>query len=126
MTWTLRHCLQRMILKHSWVFNIPTLTRKIEGVNEGHLIEVGARPNTGKTSFHASLVAGPNGFAQQGAKCIVLCNEEGSHRVGARYLTAATGMTMQEIKANPTRARDIYSHSENIKVKDATCRYVLG
>ena len=80
-------------LEARWVFNIPTLTRKIEGVNEGHLIEVGARPNTGKTSFHASIVAGPNGFAQQGAKCIVLCNEEGSHRVGARYLTAATGMT---------------------------------
>jgi hypothetical protein len=92
-------------------------------VNEGHLIEVGARPNTGKTSFHASIVAGPNGFAQQGAKCIVLCNEEGSHRVGARYLTAATGMTMQEIKSNPSKARDIYSKiSSNIKIKDSTSR----
>ena len=110
-------------LEARWVFNIPTLTRKIEGVNEGHLIEVGARPNTGKTSFHASIVAGPNGFAQQGAKCIVLCNEEGSHRVGARYLTAATGMTMQEIKANPSKARDIYSKiSGNIKIKDSTSR----
>ena len=110
-------------LEAQWTFNIPTLTRKIEGVNEGHLIEIGARPNTGKTSFHASLVAGPNGFAQQGAKCIVLCNEEGTHRVGARYLTAATGMTMQEVKNNPSKARDIYQHiSENIKVKDATGR----
>ena len=110
-------------LEAQWTFNIPTLTRKVEGVNEGHLIEVGARPNTGKTSFHASLVAGPNGFAQQGAKCIVLCNEEGSHRVGARYLTAATGMTMQEIKANPSKARDIYSKiSGNIKIKDSTSR----
>ena len=110
-------------LEARWTFNIPTLTRKIEGVNEGHLIEVGARPNTGKTSFHASLVAGPNGFAQQGAKCIVLCNEEGSHRVGARYLTAATGMTMHEVKANPSKARDIYLPiSDNIKVKDSTGR----
>jgi len=110
-------------LEARWVFNIPTLTRKIEGVNEGHLIEVGARPNTGKTSFHASLVAGPNGFAQQGAKCVILCNEEGTHRVGARYLTAATGMTMQEVKQNPSKARDLYKNiSENIKVKDATGR----
>ena len=110
-------------LEARWTFNIPTLTRKIEGVNEGHLIEVGARPNTGKTSFHASLVAGPNGFAQQGAKCIILCNEEGPHRVGARYLTAATGMTMHEVKANPSKARDIYSPiSDNIKVKDSTGR----
>jgi len=110
-------------LEAQWTFNIPTLTRKVEGVNEGHLIEVGARPNTGKTSFHASLVAGPNGFAQQGAKCVILCNEEGTHRVGARYLTAATGMTMQEVKQNPSKARDIYKNiSENIKVKDATGR----
>ena len=110
-------------LEARWTFNISTLTRKIEGVNEGHLIEVGARPNTGKTSFHASLVAGPNGFAQQGAKCIILCNEEGPHRVGARYLTAATGMTMHEVKANPSKARDIYLPiSDNIKVKDSTGR----
>ena len=81
-------------LEARWTFNIPTLTRKVEGVNAGHLIEVGARPNTGKTSFHASLIASPSGFAHQGANCIILCNEEGYHRVGARYLTAATGMTV--------------------------------
>ena len=110
-------------LEARWTFNIPTLTRKLEGVNDGHLIEIGARPNTGKTSFHASLVASPDGFAHQGAKCIILCNEEGSHRVGARYLTAATGMTMQEIKQDPAKARDRYaSVKQNIKIYDASNR----
>jgi len=110
-------------LEARWTFNIPTLTRKVEGVNSGHLIEVGARPNTGKTSFHASLIASPGGFAHQGANCIILCNEEGYHRVGARYLTAATGMTMQEIKQNPSKARDLYAPvKERIKIKDATGR----
>ena len=110
-------------LEARWHFNIPALTRQVSGVNAGHLIEIGARPNTGKTSFHASMIAGPNGLAQQGASCIVLCNEEGSHRVGARYLTASTGMTMQEIKANPTKARDLYEPiKKNIKIKDASNR----
>ena len=110
-------------LEARWQFNIPTLVRKLEGINDGHLIEVGARPNTGKTSFHASLIASPNGFARQGAKCIVLCNEEGTHRVGARYLTASTGMTMQEIKENPTQARDKYEPiRKNIRLRDATGR----
>tara|TARA_R110002072_G_scaffold84059_3_gene190540 strand:+ start:645 stop:1838 length:1194 start_codon:yes stop_codon:yes gene_type:complete len=110
-------------LEARWTFNIPVLTRKVEGVNAGHLIEVGARPNTGKTSFHASLIASPNGFAHQGANCIILCNEEGYHRVGARYLTAATGMTMQEIKQNPVKARELYAPvKERIKIKDATGR----
>ena len=115
--------LSRNDLEARWTFNIPSLTRKVEGVNAGHLIEIGARPNTGKTSFHASLIASPGGFAHQGANCIILCNEEGYHRVGARYLTAATGMTMQEIKANPGKARDLYQPvKERIKIKDATGR----
>ena len=110
-------------LEARWSFNVPALTRQVEGINSGHLIEIGARPNTCKTSFHASLLAGPNGLAQQGANCIILCNEEGSHRVGARYLTASTGMTMREIKANPSKARDLYaSVKDNIKIKDATGR----
>ena len=115
--------LARNDLEARWTFNISPLTRKVEGVNAGHLIEVGARPNTGKTSFHASLIAAPGGFAHQGANCIVLCNEEGYHRVGARYLTAATGMTMREIKDNPSKARDLYAPvKERIKIKDATGR----
>jgi hypothetical protein len=115
--------LARNDLEARWTFNIASLTRKVEGVNSGHLIEIGARPNTGKTSFHASLIAAPGGFAHQGANCIVLCNEEGYHRVGARYLTAATGMTMREIKDNPSKARELYAPvKERIKIKDATGR----
>ena len=109
--------------EYRWKFNIPSVVRKIEGVSGGLLIEVGARPNTGKTSFHASMIASPGGFAHQGANCIVLCNEEGSHRVGARYLTASTGMTMKQIKANPSMARDLYAPvKDKIKIKDATGR----
>jgi hypothetical protein len=115
--------LSRNDLEARWTFNIASLTRKVEGVNAGHLIEIGARPNTGKTSFHASLIASPGGFAHQGANCIILCNEEGYHRVGARYLTAATGMTMKQIKENPAKARDLYAPvKERIKIKDATGR----
>jgi hypothetical protein len=110
-------------LESQWTFNIPTLTRKVEGINAGHLIEVGARPNTGKTSFHASLVAGPNGFAWQGAKTVVLCNEEGYHRVAHRYITAATGMDKHEIVSRKAEAMSIFGKiRDNIMFKDATGR----
>jgi len=110
-------------LESQWTFNIPVLTRKVEGINAGHLIEVGARPNTGKTSFHASLVAGPNGFAWQGAKVVVLCNEEGYHRVAHRYITAATGMDKFEIVKNKAHAMATFAKiRQNIMFKDATGR----
>ena len=110
-------------LESQWTFNIPTLTRKVEGVNAGHLIEVGARPNTGKTSFHASLVAAPGGFAWQGAKVVVLCNEEGYHRVAHRYITAATGLDKHEIVKHRQRAMETFAKIRpNIMFKDATGR----
>lgn len=110
-------------LEAKWTFNIPTLATKIEGISGGHLIEIGARPNTGKTSFHASIIAGPNGFARQGANCIILCNEESYNRVGSRYLTAATGMTQYAVKDDMNRARELYKPVyDNIKIKESSGR----
>ncbi len=107
-------------LEARWTFNIPSVARKVEGVSGGQLIEVGARPNTGKTSFHASLIASPGGFAHQGAKCIILCNEEPTHRVGARYLTAAAGMSAREVRDNMSKAQALYAPvMNNIKIKEA-------
>ena len=104
-----------------WKFNIPSLGRRIEGVSGGHLIMVGARPNTGKTRFHASLIASEGGFASQGAKCMVLVNEESYDRVGERYMNAATGMTSKQIVANPLKAAQKYNPVlDQLVLKDTT------
>lgn len=117
---TIETLMAKAELEARWTFNIPSVARKIEGVSGGQLIEVGARPNTGKTSFHASLIAAPGGFAHQGAKCIILCNEEPTHRVGARYLTAAAGMTAREVRDNMSKAQALYHPvMNNIKIKEA-------
>ena len=108
-------------IQSQWKWNIPSLRRKVEGISGGHLVVVGARPNTGKTSFHASVIAAPDGFAQQGAKCVILCNEESYERVGARYLSAATSMSMDEVKANMAVAAMRYDTvKNNIFIKDST------
>jgi replicative DNA helicase len=107
-------------IQSQWTFNIPSLKRKVEGISGGHFIIVGARPNTGKTSFHASLVAAPDGFAHQGAKCIILCNEERYDRVAGRYLCAASSMSLKEVKENKALAASRYSPvHNNVKVKDS-------
>ena len=108
-------------IQSQWKWNIPTLKRRTEGISAGHLVVVGARPNTGKTSFHASAIAAPDGFAQQGAKCMILCNEESYERVGARYLSAATSMSMDEVKTNMAVAALRYDPiSKNVFIKDST------
>ena len=113
--------LEKEAIQAKWKFNIHSLSRRVEGISGGHLVIVGARPNTGKTSFHASLIASDGGFASQGAKCIILCNEEAYHRVGARYLSAATNMSMSEVKGNYALANTRYKPvKDNIKVYDST------
>jgi len=110
-------------VQSQWTFNIPSLKRKVEGISGGHFIIVGARPNTGKTSFHASSIAAPNGFAHQGAKCMVLCNEEDYIRVAARYLCAASSMSLEEINANQSLAMSRYSKvRKNITIIDSTSK----
>ena len=113
--------LDATLLESKWKFNISSLARRVEGVSGGHLVLVGARPNTGKTSFHASLLAGAEGFAHQGAKCIVLCNEEAYTRVAARYISASSNMTMTEVRENKALAHKRYeSIRKNVMFKDST------
>ena len=108
-------------LESRWAFNIPVLNSRVKGVNAGHLIEVGARPNTGKTSFHANAIAGPGGFAHQGAKCVVLVNEESHARVGARYLTTCSGMELTQVRSNKELAHSLYDKvRSNIFMMDST------
>ena len=103
-----------------WKFNIPSLRRKIEGISAGHMVIVGARPNTGKTSFHASIVAAEGGFASQGAKCVIFCNEEAATRVGARYLSAGSGMSIEEVRKNQALAGLRWSKvNPNVKILDS-------
>ena len=112
--------LARNDLEARWTFNIASLTRKVEGVNSGHLIEIGDPTQARHRSTHQSLRHRAALHIRVNA---LSCNEEGYHRVGARYLTAATGMTMREIKDNPAKARELYAPvKERIKIKDATGR----
>ena len=106
-----------------WKFNIRSLHEAIPGLNSGMLFVIGARSNVGKSSFHATLCASPNGWASQGANVLVLCNEEHPRRVASRYMTAATSMTLNQIRDNKELAHQIYNKvKNNIKFVDATGR----
>ena len=113
--------LKKNDLQFKWKFNIPTVAQLVPGVNSGQIIVGAARPNTGKTSSHAYLCAGPNGFAHQGAKIMVLANEEDTSRVSSRYLTAACGMNIKSIVKNRQQAEERFAPiKDNLKITDAT------
>jgi len=112
---------EHLNVKYQWKFNIPSLARRVEGLSGGHFVIVGARPNTGKTSFHASIIASEGGFIDQGARCVVLCNEEAYKRVGLRYLYCKSNMSSDQVLENRKVALSRYEPVKQLlSIKDAT------
>ena len=102
-----------------WQFNISTLSRQLYGVGPGEFMIVLARPETGKTTFLVSLIAGPDGWCDQGARVLYLGNEEETSRTMLRSVQAASGMTREEIADNPKKAMKSFAmvHA-NLEMKD--------
>ena len=96
-----------------WQFNLMRLKENIGGVGPGNLVIVFARPEVGKTAFWVSLVAGPNGFAEQGAKVHAFINEEPAVRTQMRAINCFTGLNKEQIIEDIEKA-----HGEWIKIKD--------
>jgi replicative DNA helicase len=102
-----------------WKFNIPILKENIGGVGGGNLMIAFARPETGKTAFWVSLCAGPNGFAEQGAKIHAFINEEPAIRTQMRAISCYTGMTREEIMQEVDIAQNSWSEiKDNLHMFD--------
>ena len=102
-----------------WKFNIPILKECVGGIGGGNLMIAFARPVTGKTAFWVSLCAGPNGFAEQGAKIHAFINEEPAIRTQIRAISAYTGMTREEIIQERDIAKRVWGEiKDNISMFD--------
>ena len=102
-----------------WKFNLEPLRDKVNGVGDGNLVIIFARPEAGKTAFWVNLVSGVDGFASQGAKVCALINEEPAVRTQMRLINAHTGMTFDEIRADKAEANRKWAEiRKNIKILD--------
>lgn len=104
---------------HRFQFNIETLSRHVYGVGAGEFMIAFATPETGKTSFCVSLMAGPGGFAEQGAKVLYLGNEEDTRRTKLRAYQAWNGWDRLQIVENNEQAKRRYlAIADRIVMKD--------
>jgi hypothetical protein len=118
---TIEELLVKYEEESKWTFNLGPLSHQVAGVNGGHFVVVGARPNSGKTSFHASLAAGPGGWAEQGARVGVLCNEEAAYRIKMRYITASCGIPFNAMKSNMATAHAAWDKiATKVSITNAT------
>lgn len=101
--------------------NLASLAELHPCLSGGHFVIFGARPEVGKTSFQASLCAGPGGFAAQGYKVLTLLNEEKAGRVRNRYLSVSIGCSTREILTDPCLFEENAALLQaNVDIRDAT------
>lgn len=98
-----QNLIKSLEIQTKWAFNVSSLAEKVSGVSAGHFVVVGSRPETGKTSSHASFAMGPNGWIEQGATVHVLCNEEPPNRVAMRYLSSATNQSEDQLSGGQSK-----------------------
>lgn len=100
-------------------FNIRTLSRNLYGLGKKEFMAVFALPETGKSAFAVSILCGPQGFCEQGAKCLYLGNEEDTSRTMLRAMQCHAGMSKEEVIAEPEKCKNMFSHiSENLEMRD--------
>ena len=118
--------MNQLVDNSRWKFSIPDLRENVGGIGGGNLMIVFARPETGKTAFWVSLVASPEGFAEQGAKVHAFINEEPAVRTQMRAISCNTGMTKQQIVDDIEIANNKWNDvKDNIKLFD-TVDWTMG
>ena len=111
--------IKQLNITSKWQFNLMRLKENISGVGPGNLVIIFARPEVGKTAFWVNLVAGPNGFAEQGAKIHAFINEEPAVRTQMRAITCFTGLNREQISENIDEAYEEWKRiKDNIEMID--------
>jgi len=111
--------IEELNVTSKWKFNLIRLKENVGGVGPGNLMIAFARPEVGKTAFWVSLVAGPNGFAEQGANVHAFINEEPAVRTQMRAISCFTGLNKEQIIEDTVKASIKWKKiKNNIKMID--------
>lgn len=103
------YLLSRTSKNSRWKFNIPHLSDMCGGIGDGIFTLIAGRVESGKSLASISLCFSPNGFADQGARILYLCNEEDAAFTGIRAISSFTGLTKDEITKDTANAAKIFS-----------------
>ena len=109
--------LDQIAQSYRWKFNLPPLHDAVGNIGGGMFCELMARTDCGKTACWVSMAAGPGGWMEQGAKVLVIGNEEDQKRTMLRCINASTGMTIDELMKNREEAIKLYSkYRDNLMI----------
>ena len=90
-----------------WQFNLETLSRRVNGIGPGTLTLIFGRPEVGKTAFWVNMIAGPEGFLDQGAEVHCICNEEPASGPKGRMMLSRSNITSDSVREEKQDTEEI-------------------
>jgi len=90
---------------YPWTWNLSQLHLLCPGIGPGTLTTVFALVETGKSAFAVSTAFSPRGFADQGAKVLMVCNEEIAERTMDRAGSAYSALETDEVVNDRLKGR---------------------
>lgn len=96
-------------MENRFQFNLKHLNENVPGIGRRDFAIFFANPEVGKTSAVLSFSVGPGGFVEQGAKVLILGNEEDTKKTVARAYLCASGMTEEQALLDPETCKHLYN-----------------
>ena len=97
-------------------FSIEGLRKATAGIRKGHLIVVGAHPNTGKTTFLLGEVSHMLKQMKDDEEILYFNNEQSVDDMQMRLVTALTGKTAKDIVDDPVEVERQYAHAGGYRI----------
>ena len=98
-----------------WKWNLTQLNILCPGIGPGTLTTIFALVETGKSAFVVSTAFGPDSFCDQGAKVMLIGNEEPAKRTQRRAVMSYSGLDKDRVFLSKKYAKEMWS-----KIKDQT------
>ena len=103
-----------------WKWNLRALADLCPGIGPGTLTTVFALVETGKSAFVVSTGFGPESFIDQGAKVMMICNEESAERTVQRAVMSHCGLTLEKAFQNRAYGKRMWNRVKDLAiVRDA-------
>jgi len=99
-----------VLRKHGLKWRLQCMQDNIGPIDRGDFIIVGARPDSGKTTFLASEVTYMGAQLAPDQQVLWFNNEEDGERVKSRIVQAATGLSLYDIETDRKKAMEEYEH----------------
>ena len=104
-----------------WKWNLTQLNILCPGIGPGTLTTVFALVETGKSAFIVSTAFSPDSFCDQGAKVMLICNEEPAKRTQQRAVMSYSGLDKDKVFLSKKYAKEMWNKIKNQTIiRDAT------